>query len=286
MPATGHDAQTAKAVRLQRCVRCCSFPPTMKEACQRLGHRCRRLILDLEDSVSAASKAGGARARQGLHRGNGSRASPGRKSWCASMRSTRTYWQDDLIRVSSTHGPDAILLPKARSGEDVHTLSVALGSAEQSAPPSRDGARASSRSRPRRRISLLQMHSYIGASTRLLALTWGAEDLARRRSGRAATVRMTAAPGPPPFRLARDLCLFDGRGRRGRRHRHGVRQLSRCGRLPRRVRGGGAGRLQRQNGDPSQSGRPSSTRCLRRLRRRLPSRRRSCRPSRTIRKPA
>ena len=51
------------------------------------------------------------------------------------------------------------------------------------------------------------MHSYVGSSTRLLALTWGAEDLSAAigaRGNREADGRTWTSP----FRLARDLCLF------------------------------------------------------------------------------
>ena len=42
------------------------------------------------------------------------------------------YWEDDLAGVMAGR-PDGILLPKARSGEDVHTLSIALHHAEERA---------------------------------------------------------------------------------------------------------------------------------------------------------
>ena len=56
-------------------------------------------------------------------------------------------------------------------------------------------------------ISLLQLHTYVGSSTRLDGVTWGAEDLSavlgartnREDDGRAWT---------SPYMLARNLCLF------------------------------------------------------------------------------
>ncbi len=44
-----------------------------------------------------------------------------------------------------TGRPDGILLPKARSGEDVHTLSIALHHAEERAGVAAGRNRASSR---------------------------------------------------------------------------------------------------------------------------------------------
>lgn len=162
------------------------------------------LILDLEDSVSAARKpAARTIAKQYIE---ATVASQPRPQILVRINALDTpYWQGDVIGVMDAR-PDGILLPKARSGEDVHTLSVALGHAEQRTGKPGAGARiiALTTETP---ISLLQMHSYVGSSTRLLALTWGAEDLSAAigaRSNREADGRTWTSP----FRLARDLCLF------------------------------------------------------------------------------
>jgi len=162
------------------------------------------LILDLEDSVSAAQKpAARVLAKAYLEE---TTAREQRPQILVRINALDTpFWQDDLIGVMDAR-PDAILLPKARSGEDVHTLSVALGGAEQRASKPGRGTRiiALTTETP---ISLLQMHSYVGASTRLIALTWGAEDLSAvigARSNREDDGRTWTSP----YRLARDLCLF------------------------------------------------------------------------------
>ncbi len=175
-----------------------------KKLAKGLGTGADGLILDLEDSVSAANKpAARALAKAYIE---ATAAGEHRPQILVRINALDTpYWQDDLIGVIDAR-PDAILLPKARSGEDVHTLSVALGSAEQRAAKPGPGTRiiALTTETP---ISLLQMHSYIGASTRLLALTWGAEDLSAAigaRSNREDDGRTWTSP----FRLARDLCLL------------------------------------------------------------------------------
>jgi citrate lyase subunit beta/citryl-CoA lyase len=162
------------------------------------------LILDLEDSVSAANKpAARALAKAYIET---TAAGAHRPQLLLRINALDTpYWQDDLLGVMDAR-PDVILLPKARSGEDVHTLSVALGQAEQRGVTPGRGTRiiALTTETP---ISLLQMPSYIGASTRLLALTWGAEDLSAAigaRSNREDDGRTWTSP----FRLARDLCLM------------------------------------------------------------------------------
>ena len=55
-------------------------------------------------------------------------------------------------------------------------------------------------------ISLLQLHTYVGSSSRLAGLSWGAEDLAGvigAHANREADGRWTS-----PYQLARNLCLF------------------------------------------------------------------------------
>jgi citrate lyase subunit beta/citryl-CoA lyase len=55
-------------------------------------------------------------------------------------------------------------------------------------------------------ISLLQMHTYVGASSRLEGLSWGAEDLSGVIG--AHTNREPDGRWTSPYLLARNLCLF------------------------------------------------------------------------------
>ena len=55
-------------------------------------------------------------------------------------------------------------------------------------------------------VCLLNMGSFVEASTRLEALTWGAEDLSAEVGS--TTTRETGGAFTSPYRLARDLCLF------------------------------------------------------------------------------
>ena len=162
------------------------------------------LIIDLEDSVSAARKPAARAVAKAYIAANVARQP--RPQILVRINALDTaFWQEDLVGVIDAR-PDAILLPKARSGEDVHTLSVALGEAEQRAGKPGHATRiiALTTETP---ISLLKMHTYVGASTRLIGLTWGAEDLSAAigaRSNREADGRTWTSP----FRLARDLCLL------------------------------------------------------------------------------
>jgi citrate lyase subunit beta/citryl-CoA lyase len=87
----------------------------------------------------------------------------------------------------------------------VHKLSIALGHAE-----SRHGLKAgATRILPivtEVPISVLQLHTYVGSSNRIAAMSWGAEDLGAvigSIANRDETGNFTS-----PYRLVRDLCLI------------------------------------------------------------------------------
>ena len=93
------------------------------------------LILDLEDAVSAARKAA-ARTIAAQYIA-ATRALDKRPLLYVRVNALDTpHWEADLAGVMGSR-PDGILLPKARSGADVHTLSIALHHAEERAGPVR-----------------------------------------------------------------------------------------------------------------------------------------------------
>jgi citrate lyase subunit beta/citryl-CoA lyase len=162
------------------------------------------LILDLEDAVGVSRKPI-AREMAAQYIG-GVRAREIRPRLYVRINALETsFWQDDLAGVMGA-APDGILLPKPHSGEDVHKLSIALNHAEERAGLAGGVTRiiALATEVP---ISLLNMGSYIGSSSRLDGLTWGAEDLSALLGSRA--TRETDGRGwTSPYRLARDLTLY------------------------------------------------------------------------------
>ena len=161
------------------------------------------LILDLEDSVSAVRK--GAARQIGAQYIAATRALETRPLLYVRINALDTpLWEDDLAGVMGAR-PDGILLPKARSGEDVHKLSIALHHAEEHAGAPKGATRiiALVTEVP---ISLLRLDSYVGASARLEGLTWGAEDLAAAVGAK--TNREPDGSWTSPYQLARNLCLF------------------------------------------------------------------------------
>lgn len=161
------------------------------------------LILDLEDAVSGSRKPAAREMAADYIRTV--RANERRPRLYVRINALDTsYWQDDLAGVIAA-GPDGIMLPKPRSGEDVHTLSIALDHAEERAGATVGVTRiiAIATEVP---VSLLSMPSYIASSTRLAGLTWGPEDLSAAL-GSSAT-READGRWTSPYRLARDFALF------------------------------------------------------------------------------
>jgi citrate lyase subunit beta/citryl-CoA lyase len=162
------------------------------------------LILDLEDSVSPPRKA--AARTLAAHYLAAARSREGGPRLYVRVNAMDTdLWQHDVAGVVAAR-PHGILLPKARSGEDVHKLSIALHHEEERAGVDAGAIRivAIATETP---LSLLQLHTYVEASARLEGLTWGAEDLSAAlgaRSNREDDGRTWTSP----YRLARDLTLF------------------------------------------------------------------------------
>jgi len=161
------------------------------------------LILDLEDSVALDRKPEArAMTRDFIASAKGQEKRP--RLFVRINSLSTDFWTADLEGVMPA-GPDSIILPKPRSGEDVHRLSLALDHSEEAAGLKLGSTRivAITTEVP---ICVLNMATFIDASTRLEGLTWGAEDLS-------AEVGSTATREPngaltSPYRLARDLCLF------------------------------------------------------------------------------
>lgn len=161
------------------------------------------LILDLEDSVALDRKPEArAMTRDFIASAKGQEKRP--RLFVRINSLSTDFWTADLEGVMPA-GPDGIILPKPRSGEDVHRLSLALDHSEEAVGLKLGSTRivAITTEVP---ICVLNMATFIDASTRLEGLTWGAEDLS-------AEVGSTATREPngaltSPYRLARDLCLF------------------------------------------------------------------------------
>jgi citrate lyase subunit beta/citryl-CoA lyase len=161
------------------------------------------LILDLEDSVAAERRP---IAREMTASFIADTRAKGAKSqlWVRINPLDGSDWEADLAGVMAA-APDGIILPKPSSGADVNTLSLALGTAE-----TKHGLKSGqTRILPivtEVPISVLQLHTYVGVSNRVAALSWGAEDLGAVIGSLAN--RDENGDFTSPYRLVRDLCLI------------------------------------------------------------------------------
>lgn len=160
------------------------------------------LILDLEDSVSPASKAA---ARAAL--GGRIDAACGKRDWSFWVRVNpfgTGLTEGDLDAVVRP-GLDGIMLPKAQGGADVARLAALLDPLERAAgmPAGRVRIVTVATETP---AAMFNLASYAPAHPRLAALTWGAEDLAACIG--ATANRDMRGDWTDPYRLARSLCLY------------------------------------------------------------------------------
>lgn len=173
-----------------------------KKLAKALGSGADALIVDLEDSVAPAARpAARANAVAFLREQAGRDGVPRLVVRINPLSSDD--WRADLAAVMPA-APASIMLPKPASGADVTRLAGELDIRENDLglPPGATRVIAIATEVP---AALLAMQSFIGASPRLEALTWGTEDLSAAIG--AARARENGAH-TSPFRLARDLTLF------------------------------------------------------------------------------
>lgn len=165
------------------------------------------LILDLEDSVSK-DRQQVAREMVCAHL----KATPGRsrqKLWVRINPLDTDLALPDLAAVMPG-APDGICLPKVYSATDVNTLANYLSALE-----AREGLDPGSTKilcvATETAASLLTFHTYLeGVSERLVAMTWGGEDLAAALG--ASDNRNPATGGyDDPYLVAKSLCLATAR---------------------------------------------------------------------------
>jgi citrate lyase subunit beta / citryl-CoA lyase len=159
------------------------------------------LILDLEDSVAAAEKSGARSHVAGLIE-----PEPGR-AWTFIVRVNALdtgLTLDDLAAVVKP-GLDALLIPKVNGAADLERIDHYLDALEAKAGMASGSVRLAivATETPK---AMFALGSYAPAHPRLIALTWGAEDLS-------AALGATDNKEPEgswtfPYQLARAQCLF------------------------------------------------------------------------------
>lgn len=166
------------------------------------------VALDLEDSVSPAAKAAARKAAaQTLALGlAGALAQPraGGPRLMVRVNGLDTAHIEADLDAVAPHRPFAIILPKARGGDDVQHLAVKLAVREAEAGLE-DGAIGILPLATQTAGALFRLGTYAGASRRLIGLAWSAEALAADLGAQA---NREDGRFTPPFLLARNMALF------------------------------------------------------------------------------
>jgi citrate lyase subunit beta/citryl-CoA lyase len=160
------------------------------------------LIVDLEDSIALDGKA---RARQSAASFlEEAAAAANRPYLLVRVNGLQTGFTDADLDTIAPAKPDAIMLPKAEGGAAViHAdAKLAVREAVGGLP---DGAIKILPIATETAAALFLVGTFAGASTRLIGLTWGAEDLSAELGAHAN--RDGQGRLLDPYRLARALCL-------------------------------------------------------------------------------
>lgn len=157
------------------------------------------LILDLEDSVAPDQKIGARDIVRDMLK-----ARDGRQQLYVRINALDSgLTLGDLAAITPLK-PDGVILPKCEGGADIDKVSLYLDAFETAygveqghikiIPVATETA-----------MAVLKLDTYAGCSKRLIALTWGGEDLA---ASLGATSNRTNGRFHSPYLLARDLCLI------------------------------------------------------------------------------
>jgi citrate lyase subunit beta/citryl-CoA lyase len=161
------------------------------------------LILDLEDSVVPDNKPLARDLARAFLESHASTAD--RPLLMVRVNALDSHVIDADLDAVVAARPDAIMLPKSQSGADVTALDGKLRSRE-AAHGIAEGHIKIMVVATETATSVFNLGSYQGASPRLNALTWGAEDLSADVGSE--TNRNAGGFYTEPFRLVRSLCLF------------------------------------------------------------------------------
>ena len=151
------------------------------------------LILDLEDAVAPEVKEQArdnacTAARSGDY---------GRREVTIRINGSGTRWHEDDLRAVCAAGPDAVVVPKVESGDEVRRLVAAM---ESAGAPAHTELWAMVET-PR---AMLHSEEIAAASDRLTVLVMGTNDLAKE-------LRAEHVPGRQPLLAGLGLCLLAAR---------------------------------------------------------------------------
>jgi citrate lyase subunit beta/citryl-CoA lyase len=161
------------------------------------------LIIDLEDSVATAGKAGARVTTTRFLRDV--RPKAGRPKLFVRVNALDTGLTDADLDAVMVAAPDGIILPKAQGGPDIAQLGTKLGVREAEHDLA-DGSTVIIPIATETARGVFELGTYAGSSPRLVGMSWGGEDLS-------ADIGAETNRGPDgymtePFRVARAFTLF------------------------------------------------------------------------------
>lgn len=161
------------------------------------------VLIDLEDSVAQSNKQSARETTANFLRAHAS--TQDRPRLYVRVNALDTELTDDDLHAVIPAGPDGIMLPKSISGHNVTALDVKLQACEAvSGLP--QGQIDIIIVATETAASIFNLGTYADTSPRLVAMTWGAEDLSAdlgAESNKDEQGNLTS-----PYRLVRDLCLI------------------------------------------------------------------------------
>lgn len=163
------------------------------------------ILIDLEDAVASENKVAARENVAEFLRQDETRQSP--TPLYVRINDLETEWaMADLERIVPAQ-PAGIMLPKARSNEDVETLAKILDSLEQK-EGLKQGQTLILVIAPEISDALLNMPSFQSCGPRVTGLAWGSEDLATSLGARSSLDDQGVYRAP--MELARTMCLCAG----------------------------------------------------------------------------
>lgn len=151
------------------------------------------LILDLEDAVAPDAKP---EARDRVCAAASSGAY-GAKELAIRVNGIGTEWHAADLAAAAAAGPDAVLVPKVNSAEEVHALVAAL---EDAGAPERTKLWAMLETP----LAVLHAEEIVSASPRLTVLVMGTNDLSKE-------LHAVRVPGRVPLQFGLQMCLMAAR---------------------------------------------------------------------------
>jgi citrate lyase subunit beta / citryl-CoA lyase len=161
------------------------------------------LIVDLEDSVSAETKAAARTIAARFLRE--AKARNRRPRLFVRVNGLETQAIDDDLNAIMPAAPDGIVLPKSLGGACIQRLGVKLA-VREARNNLADGATRIIAIATESARAMFGLGSYIGCSARLEGLAWGGEDLSADLGAR--TNRLPGGAYAAPYQLARSLTLI------------------------------------------------------------------------------